>query len=132
VSQENVELARRGYDAFNRGDMEVAFELFDPEIEWSEGTDVPEPQVYHGHDGVRRQQERFREAWESFSIEPEEFIEMGEQLVVIAKLVGRGKGSGVEVEARGAHVWTVRDGKAVRLEMYGDPAKALEAVGFAQ
>jgi uncharacterized protein len=132
VSQENVELARRGYDAFNRGDMEVAFELFDPEIEWSEGTDVPEPQVYHGHDGVRRQQERFREAWESFSIEPEEFIEMGEQLVVIAKLVGRGKGSGVEVEARGAHVWTVRDGKAVRLEMYVDPAKALEAVGFAQ
>jgi uncharacterized protein len=132
VSQENVELARRGYDAFNRGDMEVAFELFDPEIEWSEGTDVPEPQVYHGHDGVRRQQERFREAWESFSIEPEEFIEMGEQLVVIAKLVGLGKGSGVEVEARGAHVWTVRDGKAVRLEMYVDPAKALEAVGFAQ
>jgi ketosteroid isomerase-like protein len=128
MSQENVELARRGYDAFNRG--EVAFELLDPEIEWSEGTDVPEPQVYHGHDGVRRQQERFREAWASFSIEPEEFIEAGDQLVVMVKLVAQGKGSGVEVEARGAHVWTVRDGRAVRLEMYVDPARALAAVGL--
>jgi hypothetical protein len=130
VSREDIELARRGYDAFNRGDMNDAFELFDSEIEWSEGTDVPEPQVYHGHDGVRRQQERFREAWESFSIEPEEFIEAGDRLVVLVKLVGRGKGSGIDVEARGAHVWTVRDGRAVRLEMYADPGRALEAVGL--
>jgi ketosteroid isomerase-like protein len=132
MSQQNVELVRRGYDAFNRGDMNAAFELFDPEIEWSEGTDVPEPQLYHGHDGVRRQQQRFRESWESFSIEPEEFIEAGDRLVVIVKLAGRGKGSGIDVETRGAHVWTVRAGKAVRLEMYLDTATALEAVGLSE
>jgi len=49
---------------------------------------------------------------------------------VMVKLLARGKGSGVEVEARGAHVCTVRDGRAVRLEMYLDPARALEAVGL--
>jgi ketosteroid isomerase-like protein len=122
-----IEVARRGYEFFNRtGGPD--FDLLDPEIEWTEGADVPEPHVYHRHEGVRRQQEAFRAAWDSFHMEPEEFIELGDKLVVIIRIRGKGKASGAEVEARMAHVWQIRDRKAVRFEIFADPERALEAV----
>jgi ketosteroid isomerase-like protein len=55
----------------------------------------------------------------------------GDLVVVLARYTGRGKGSGVEVDTEGAHVWTLRDGKAVRLEIFADRIRALEAVGLA-
>jgi uncharacterized protein len=130
VTRENLELARRGYEAFRSGSLEAVLDLLDPEIVWSEGTDVPEPEVYRGHEGVRRQHEQFKAAWESFRIVPEDFIDAGDRTVVIVRIWARGRGSGAEVEARAAHVWTARDGKATRLEMYMDPSKALRAVGL--
>ena len=130
MSRENIELARRGYEAFRASSLEDVLDLLHPEIEWSEGTDVPEPQIYRGHDGVRRQQEQFNAAWEEFRIEPEDFIDAGDRIVVLLRIWARGSGSGIEVEGRAAHVWTVHDGRAVRLEMYLDPAKALQAVGL--
>jgi hypothetical protein len=129
MTLENVELARQGYEAFRTGRLEAVLEMMDPDIEWSEGVDVPEPQVYRGHDGVRRQQEQFEAAWESFELEAEEFIDAGDKVVVLLKIRARGRGSEIEIEGRAAHVWTVRDGKAIRLEMYIDPARALEAAG---
>jgi uncharacterized protein len=128
--QENVEIARRGYEFFNRtGGPD--FDLLDPEVEWTEGADVPERQVYRGHEGVRRQQEAFRAAWDSFRMDPEEFFEAGDKLVVIVRVRGRGKASGAEVEARVAHVWTIRDRRAIRFEIYVDPQRALEVVSGA-
>ena len=89
-------MIQRGYEFFNRtGGPDL--DLLDPEIEWTEGADVPEPQVYHGHDGVRRQQEAFQDAWESFRIEPERFEQVGDSLVVVVRFWGRGKASGAEV-----------------------------------
>jgi uncharacterized protein len=130
MSEENADLARRAYAAFNTGGIAAIIEFLDPNIEWSEGMDVPEPRVYRGHDGVRRQQEQFAQAWESLRLEPERFVDAGDRLVVIVRLVGRGKGSGVEVEHRAAHVWTVREGKATKLQMYMNPKEALEAMGL--
>ena len=129
MSHATVDLARRAYAAFNTGGLEAILPFLDPEIEWSEGTDVPEPQVYRGHDGVRRQHEQFTDAWESFRLEPERFVDAGDRLVVVLHLWARGKGSGVGIEARVAHVWTVREEKATKLQMYMSPETALEAVG---
>jgi uncharacterized protein len=100
----------------------------DPEIEWSEGAEVPERHIYRGHEGVLRQQELFEQAWDSFRVEPEDFAASGDRLAVVVGLWGRGRGSGVEVEARGAHLWDFRDGKVVRFEIYGDPEAALSRV----
>ena len=123
-----LDALRAGYELVNRDGVSAWLECMDPQIEWTEGEEVPERHVYRGHEGVLRQQERFEEAWESFRIEPLDFAGSGDKLVVIVDLWGRGRGSGAEVEARAAHVWEFREGKAVRFEIYGDPEKALRDV----
>jgi uncharacterized protein len=123
-----LDALRSGYELVNRAGVSAWLECMDPEIEWSEGVEVPERHVYRGHEGVLRQQERFEEAWESFRIEPVDFAASGDKLVVIVNLWGRGRGSGVEVEGRGAHLWEFRNGKAVRFEIHGDPERALREV----
>jgi ketosteroid isomerase-like protein len=75
----------------------------------------------------------FSEAFESFALEPREYIDAGDgKVVVVAHLTARGKGSGAPVERLDGMVWTVRDGKTVRLDYYGSRAEALEAVGLAE
>lgn len=119
---------RDGYELFNQHGVSAWLEVFDPEIEWSEGEEVPERHLYRGHEGVLRQQELFEEAWESFRIEPVDYVGSTDRIAVIVNLWGRGRESGVEVEAQAAHRWDLRDGKVVRFYVYGDPAKAIEAV----
>jgi len=123
-----LDALRAGYELVNRDGVSAWIECMDPQIEWTEGEEVPERHVYRGHEGVLRQQERFEEAWESFRIEPADFAASGDKLVVIVDLWGRGRGSGAEVEARAAHVWEFRDGKAVRFEISGDPERALRDI----
>ena len=73
------------------------------------------------------------DAFEDYRPEVEELIDLGDQVLTLAIEHGTGRGSGAEVEAsRTAHVWTLRDGKAVRLDLYLERAEALKAVGRAQ
>jgi ketosteroid isomerase-like protein len=76
--------------------------------------------------------ESFANYWDEIRFEPQEYIEAGEQVVVIAHLVGRGKSSGVEVTRIWAYVWTLRGHKALRMEGYTDRDEALKAVGLAE
>jgi ketosteroid isomerase-like protein len=71
------------------------------------------------------------EVWEQFHTEPDELIDAADRVVVIGRLIGKGRASGVEVEQPIAEVWTVRDGRIVRGELnYTDRGKALEAAGL--
>jgi uncharacterized protein len=126
MSQENVEIARRGYEAFNCGDMASVYASLDSEIVWEEWSAAPDATTYHGHDGVR---EFFAKLWESFDLlrfEPLEFIEAGAQLVVPTVVRVRGRGSGTEATLNTVHVWTYRNGKGVRVRVYETEAEALE------
>ena len=76
--------------------------------------------------------EGFLEVWDDLRMEPERFFEMGDQIVVFVHVRGTGKGSGVEVETRPAHLATVRAGKLVRLVIYPERAAALEAAGLSE
>src|SRR4051812_15765240 len=131
MSQENVEIARRGYAAFNDGDMAGALDMFDPDIEWS-ASDVffDTPVTYSGREEWRtRFLPDLMEIFEAYRAEPEELIDLGEQVLAIVRLEGIGRRSGAEVIARVGHVATFRNRKMVRFVEYAEVAEALEAGG---
>jgi ketosteroid isomerase-like protein len=132
MSRENVELVRRVYEAHERGDF--AFAAYDREIEWHvtrlAGPELGFDSLYVGHDGVRRFWKDWLSAWETTSFEYEEFIDAGEQVIVVLSQRMRGRTSGIDLESDSyAQVWTVRAGKLVRTEFFPTRAEALEAVG---
>jgi uncharacterized protein len=130
MSQENVEIVRRGFEAFQRGDTEAILDDVDPDVEVHEPTDLPDAQVFHGHAGLLATVEKAQAMFEDIRIEAEEFTDAGDRVVIWYRVVGRGKGSGVEVEMHQGSVWTFREGKIVRVEGYMDRDKALEAAGL--
>ena len=132
MSQENVEAVRRGYAAWQKSGS-PDFEFLDPEIEWRgprEFPDLAEP--HFGHEGVARYLATVNEAFDDYRMFPEELIDAGgDQVLVFSREGGRGKGSGVEVQTSPtAHLWTMRDGKAIRMESYWERSEALEAAGL--
>jgi ketosteroid isomerase-like protein len=137
MSQENVERVRRGYEAFNRGDLADAAKDFDPNIEWRipfQLPDSPPDETYHGPEGVVRFWETWRTAFDDFRVELEEIIDAGDRIIVFAAVRGRGAGSGAEVKTPSfPQVWTFgEDGRPVRVEMYASRAEALEAAGLSE
>jgi ketosteroid isomerase-like protein len=74
----------------------------------------------------------FSKHWEQIRFEPQEYVDAGDQVVVVARLIGRGKKSGVEVAHTWAYVWTVRERKILRMVGYADRDQALDAVGLAE
>ena len=127
MSEENVEIVRRAF-AFKvqgRGDPAEAPADFDPDVVL---TSV-EAGTSHGRDAVRANFERWTSAWAESEATAEEFIDAGDRVVVSAHFRARGRGSGIEVEARFHEVYTLRDGKIVRVDEFNDRAEALEAAG---
>jgi ketosteroid isomerase-like protein len=129
VSQENVEIVRLIFDAWLRGDM--ATDKLDPEITMIESSTIPGATSAYGIDAVRRYMASFANYWDEIRFEPQEYIDAGERVIVVARLVGRGKASGVDVNRVWAYVWTLRDGKALRMEGFANRDEALKAVGWA-
>jgi ketosteroid isomerase-like protein len=110
-------------------------DLVDPEIEWRgprEFPDLAEP-VY-GLDGIARYGAKIAEVLDDYRMVPERFIDAGDdRVLVFSREGGRGKGSGAEIETHlTAHIWTLKDGKAVRMQSIWERADALEAVGLAE
>jgi ketosteroid isomerase-like protein len=110
MSQENVEIVRRMYDAFNRGDPAAA-EYLHPEAEMHQLSEVPDAQSYYGREEFVRGLGVWLSGWEEFRFEPEEMTQVGDHVVMQVRLWGRGRGSGVETTMRWFHVWTIRDRK---------------------
>jgi uncharacterized protein len=129
VTNSDADLVRCGYEAWNRGDVEAVMEFLDPEIRWEGYTHLPESGTLTGRDEVRAWLERFLEAWEELDIEVTEMIENDDRVIALVRFRGRGKESGVDVESGvDAHVWTVRDGRAVAVRLYQGTRDALAAV----
>lgn len=135
MSHENVEIARRGYEALNNayktGEFMPAIESTStPDVVLKTSGSFPETGEYHGHDGMRAFIANQAEVFEEMSIQPEEIIDAGDRLVVPLRFGGKARHSGIETHFSVVHVWTIRDGKAARLDMYRSKAEALEAVGL--
>jgi len=132
VSAENVEIVRRLCEAYARRDWDTAFALLAADIEWDASTAGmwPDAEVTRGVEAVGAFFRRFLGTWEEYEVEFQEFIDAGDEVVVIVQDRGRGKGSGAEVERSFAQLWTVRDGKAARFRAYPDREDALRAAGL--
>jgi hypothetical protein len=132
MSEENVEIVRRALKAWERGDLNAAADFLDPEVEWRMPPNIPEAGTYRGRDEVVRRLEEFLEAWDDLAVTVEELIDAGDRVVALVRYSGQGRGSGIEIGGvtTDAQVWTLRDGKALRVELYGGTADALEAAGL--
>jgi uncharacterized protein len=124
----NVEVLREMYEAFNSGNVTLALSAIDSDIEWRITPDAgPSPQTYHGHGGVRSAVSSMLEVWEEYSSRPVGFIETSEHVVALLRSRATGKASGADVEGEIAHLWRMRDGKAVSFEAYASREDALRA-----
>ena len=79
------------------------------------------PDIYEGHEGLRRLAGDFAQVWEEFTLEPVEMTDEGDRVIVIEHRRGRGRGRGVQVDQRSRAIWTLRDGLVVRLVTDLDP-----------
>jgi ketosteroid isomerase-like protein len=132
MSQENVDAARRSFDAWNRGDVDAWLESSHPQIEWSsdvarrlEGTET----VYRGRSQMRQFWDEWHSVWD-LTIEISEFRDLGETVVALGRMRAHGKASGIELEGLVAYVAEFQGGLARKLRAYLDPSEALEAVGL--
>ena len=129
MSQENVEVIRSGYEAFNRGDYEATFEMMDSAITWQPADRTPFAGTYQGREAVRKLLESWLEAFDHVRWEPDDFFDAGDQVVAFVRQTSRGKQSGAEIAVHVGHIWTLREGKAVRWQGFPERDEALEAAG---
>jgi ketosteroid isomerase-like protein len=130
MSRQNVEVVRKGFDAYQQGDWEGLVRDADPDIEVVQPPDFPEARSYHGHPGLVEVLSWWPSQWENFHVELTEVLDANDDRVVwVTRQRGRGKGGGVEVVGEVAFVSTFRDGKTIRIEMFQTRQEALATVG---
>jgi uncharacterized protein len=126
----DLDRLRHAYEALDRGDAEAIRDFLDPEVELHDRPEIPDATSYIGWEGLMMSVEISRETFEDFHFLPQRFFPAGDECVVEVLMVGHGKTSGVPVEERIAHHWTIKDGHAVRLQAYTHLVDALAAVGL--
>jgi ketosteroid isomerase-like protein len=123
MSPENVEIVRRFLVV---DDFDVALTYADPDIVWN----PVEESSAQGHDAVRASTARWKSEWNDYVLIPEELADMGDRVVATVRFRARGRGSGIEVDARLYDLFTLRDGKIVRMDQFTEQSEALEAAGL--
>ena len=132
MSRENVEIVRRVFEAVNHGDLEAVMDVAADEfvLDWSNSIG-PARGVYRGRGSIRELSASFLEAFEYVRWDPAEIIEVDQSRVIVVNHAQmRGRGSGIEVNAVGAQLWTITEGKAQSVKLYQSKADALQAEGL--
>jgi len=129
MSQENVEIVRTALAALSRGDLDALFKSAAPDAEIDLTRAVGLDNGVYDLDEFRRLSEAFAESWDSVRYEADEYLDAGEHVVTPFTNHLRGR-DGIDVQARGTWLWTIRDGVVVRVCLYQDVQEALEAAGL--
>jgi ketosteroid isomerase-like protein len=129
MSQENVEVVRRGVDSFNRRDLATLLRDFDEVAEWVEDQRYPGAETFHGPSGVERSIRKWWDAWGEITMQVDETIDLGDRVVLAGRVHARGHDSDVTVEGPFGGVYHFRAGKVVRVQIHGTRDEALEAAG---
>jgi uncharacterized protein len=125
-----VDLVRRSYDAFDRGDMDAVLADMHPDIEWHQAQGLPHGGLYHGTAEVRRNifDPLDEQWWDEFSADAEEFLDAGADVVVVGRYRGIAKATGKQLDVPFVHIWTVQDNKATRFRQFLDTAGWVNAL----
>lgn len=127
----DVQTLKDAYAAFASGDIDTVVAAMDPKIEWEEPDvqGLPGGGIQNGPDEVVKNVfAPIPEHWESFELDPREFVDGGETIVMLGRMKGVGKKTGNKFAVDVAHVWKMRDGKAVRFQQYADTVAQLDAL----
>ena len=129
MSEEALQLTR---DALTRfiATGEVTWEFFDEQLV-IEDHDIPDTRDYRGHAGFLRWLADWSEPWAEWNIEPVEYVDAGDRVVVILRLTAKGRASGIEIDREDSLVYEFRDGKAIRLDYFNTREQGLAAAGLA-
>jgi ketosteroid isomerase-like protein len=130
MSEENVEMVKRAYAALNAGDIPAVLGLCHPDVVFDNTNAVFDASVYQGYEGLVEFFSLGREMWESQRYEPEEFVPLGDDRVVVPQRIVSVGRDGVETIARNTNVYTLIDGKASNIKSFQTKAEALEAAGL--
>ena len=125
---ENLEIVRRGWEAWEGGDLSGAIALLSPDMVTYVAPPIPVAGTYRGPEGFLQLTIDWAEGFDDLVITGEEFIEAGEQVVVRSRHKSRGAASGVPVETDVWYVFTVQAGKAARVDIFNERREALDAV----
>ena len=131
MSHENVEIVQRAIAAYS-GSGEAPHDLFDRATEIWESPELPGDLAGMGYENLARAGEVLLDSFDNWSIDPEQFIDLGERVLVSATFRAKGRGSGVSVDAPTTYLVTVRDGRVVEWRLFGDRGKGLEAAGLSE
>jgi ketosteroid isomerase-like protein len=127
----NADLLREVYAEWERGNWQPKFDIYDEQMVWGWSEEFPGlGGVYRDPAERNKRVAEWLSGWEDWRCEAEEFIEDGDTVVALCNYAGRGKGSGVRVDTKGAHLWRLRDGKVVYLEIFATRERALAAAGL--
>jgi ketosteroid isomerase-like protein len=132
MSRENLEVFKRGIEAYNSRAVEALLEDLDPDVEFRPA--LPKllggrTTVYLGHEGVREMFREFDDAFAEMHAELPDIRDLGDRIVGIGRIRTRGRGSGVETESPWGYVFEMQNGKVIRAWTFLDPKEALEAAG---
>ena len=127
-----MEIVRRILELWGAEGSSMSSGLFDPDVEWVNPPDAVEPGIRRGIDAFGSAAQAVTDTFDGVSLEVDEILDAGERVILLATLHGRGRGSGAEVAIKLSHVWTVREGKAVRFEWFNSTGEALEAAGLSE
>jgi ketosteroid isomerase-like protein len=129
VAESNVELIRQGFEDLAASGYEAMLPLIAPDFELTTPPGLAaEPDTYRGPEGMTRYFESFYEAMDEVRFQPHEFREIGDWVVVPFTLTARGSSTGLEAQQSAVMSWKLRDGLAVRLEVFAELEEALAAV----
>lgn len=130
MSQENVEIVRRGLEAFNRADWEGATAQFAQDVEWQPSSGWPDTTPHRGRESIRAFWAELSSTLEGFTADLDELFDAGDDVVAFVRTRGRGRGSGMEVSREIGQVYTLSEGKVVRIVGYDRRSEALAAAGL--
>jgi ketosteroid isomerase-like protein len=131
MSQQAVQLIGAIYEQFSRTGA-VDLELLDPDFESHDPPGVPDPRTYRGREGFLENLNNLGQAFDDRRWQPEDVIDAGDTIVVEARMFGRGKGSGVEVDQCVFHVWTIREERAAAIRTVFTKQEAIAAAGLSE